>query len=280
MNPEYIYILKNKVYGEHFLKIGKTELTPEQRARKISGATGVPESFSVVFGYPVADCDKAEKEIHRILKGYRHNKRREFFVISIESAKRIIIDVCNRINKSSNPPVDTSMIIDVRGSDKSNHSLDKGFEDPSRIIWVNFDNTIRLSSLGIVGISSLSEEQKIRIAIIEEHIDNFFPASHKREFSCDEDPEKEIVIWENIIKAYLKVKQDDLLTEEQEEEAVSLLILRSMIPGRKVLEAYSSQFKSLSRKLARKILLGYEANPVPIGVTRQPNIEILKSLPS
>jgi hypothetical protein len=44
----YIYLLINSAM-EGFVKIGKTTKTPEERAKELSNATGVPTPFTVAF---------------------------------------------------------------------------------------------------------------------------------------------------------------------------------------------------------------------------------------
>ena len=91
MNPGYIYILQNKSFGNNLIKIGKTTREPNIRAEELSGASGIPEKFHVSYACQVADCSLAEKEVHHILQSYRSNKKREFFVIVVEIAKKLLL---------------------------------------------------------------------------------------------------------------------------------------------------------------------------------------------
>ncbi len=93
----YIYILTNSAYKKNFLKIGMTTRTPEKRANEISSSTGVPEKFRVAYKRIVPDCRKAEKLIHNKLDKFRNSNNREFFVLPLEKAEKIINDICNEL---------------------------------------------------------------------------------------------------------------------------------------------------------------------------------------
>ncbi|WP_335048208.1 GIY-YIG nuclease family protein [Nostoc sp.] len=84
MNSGYIYALKNRSFGSNIIKIGMTTRKPDVHAKEIyHGASGVPEPFDIAFACKVADCEVAEKKIHRRFNAYRSNKVREFFIIPI-----------------------------------------------------------------------------------------------------------------------------------------------------------------------------------------------------
>ncbi|MEH2448403.1 MAG: GIY-YIG nuclease family protein [Nostoc sp.] len=113
MNPGYIYALQNRSFGSNIIKIGMTTREPDVRAKEIyRGASGVPEPFEIAFACKVADCEVAEKKIHRRFNAYRINKTREFFIIPIEIAKKVIISVCQEVNKLVSSPLGTSLLSD------------------------------------------------------------------------------------------------------------------------------------------------------------------------
>ncbi|MEM7600387.1 MAG: GIY-YIG nuclease family protein [Verrucomicrobiota bacterium] len=89
MNPGYIYILQNPSLSESHLKIGRTERDPEQRAAEISGSTGVPTPFEVVWWSESVDCHLAETLLHHELAPYRTNTTREFFDLELKDAIRV-----------------------------------------------------------------------------------------------------------------------------------------------------------------------------------------------
>jgi T5orf172 domain len=257
MNPEYIYILQNKSYGKYLVKIGMTAREPDTRAKEIYfGASGVPEKFHMVFACQVNDCSMAEKKIHQLLKSYRHNKNREFFFIKVEVAKKILLHVCKEVNGASS-------IQDLI-------TIEKPLIDSSEDLSADPFNTVSIpikSILGslLPGTSLLSEEQIIRVEVIAETLKEVYPNTCEywiEGFSCDIDPEREIQIWEHIVKAFLKIEKISLLDDNQRIEALHILIMRSNSSSRTVLSEF--KFNKISRKAAKEILREYESSPIPI----------------
>jgi hypothetical protein len=72
----YIYILLNRAFQNDHYKIGMTTKTPEERARELSGATGVPRDFEVLYAQRVSDCNRAEQLLHQRLHQYRSASNR------------------------------------------------------------------------------------------------------------------------------------------------------------------------------------------------------------
>ena len=76
----YVYCMSNEsMMG--LLKIGMTLDNPEERAKELSSATGVPYPFRVEMCKKVFNPRAKEKAIHDLLSalGYRVNEKREFF---------------------------------------------------------------------------------------------------------------------------------------------------------------------------------------------------------
>jgi hypothetical protein len=63
------------------VKVGKTTRSPEERAKELSSATGLPTPFIVVYEQYFQDCDLAEAFVHTYLaeSGHRVADNREFF---------------------------------------------------------------------------------------------------------------------------------------------------------------------------------------------------------
>ncbi|MBX3347793.1 MAG: GIY-YIG nuclease family protein [Nitrospira sp.] len=78
-DPGWIYIMRSGSHHDDIYKIGLTRRTTEERAKELSGSTGVPTGFEVLFSWVVGDCAKFEQELHRRLKHLRINRQREFF---------------------------------------------------------------------------------------------------------------------------------------------------------------------------------------------------------
>ena len=79
----YVYVLVNKSMPGMY-KIGFTKNQPYIRANSISGSTGVPTPFAVLFSFFTLDCAKVESIIHTLLEARRVNSSREFFKCSMD----------------------------------------------------------------------------------------------------------------------------------------------------------------------------------------------------
>ena len=86
----WIYILSNPTIPG-YLKIGFTDLTPEKRAEQLSRSTGVVLPFKVEWAFHCFNAEQLEKELHRHLEGLRINSNREFFDLTVNEAKEVII---------------------------------------------------------------------------------------------------------------------------------------------------------------------------------------------
>ena len=74
----WVYIMRN-VAMPGMVKIGKTTLSPEERARQLSIGTGIPSPFFVVGAFATRWPAEAEREVHRQLSYRRVSQNREFF---------------------------------------------------------------------------------------------------------------------------------------------------------------------------------------------------------
>lgn len=83
------------------------------------------------------------------------------------------------------------------------------------------------------------------------------------DFTRDQNPEGEIVIWEQIAAAYAKFVAARERSPDARHEAYSLLLMRSGSPEEKVLK---TPLETLTAAEAAEVLSGYEARPVPIKV--------------
>ncbi len=102
-NRGYIYVLANSSMPD-LVKVGKTARLPSQRAQELSGVTGVPTPFIVVYEQLFEDCSIAEDYLHTILKqkGYRETDNREFFRAPISEIIHIISKMPGQIKDSNN----------------------------------------------------------------------------------------------------------------------------------------------------------------------------------
>jgi hypothetical protein len=93
----YIYLLINPSM-DGLVKVGKTERTPQMRAKELGDETGVPTPFIVVYEALVSDCSLAEKYIHNNLSKFRVSGNREFFRTSPTEAIQAIQDAVQKFN--------------------------------------------------------------------------------------------------------------------------------------------------------------------------------------
>jgi hypothetical protein len=90
--PEYVYVLVNKSVP-NMVKIGMTKLTPDERARQISAATGVATPWIPVYSFQCYRSDLLETEVHYHLREYRVTKNREMFEVDSYTAQKVIEDL-------------------------------------------------------------------------------------------------------------------------------------------------------------------------------------------
>ena len=89
MEKQYIYIFSNSQYPE-IVKIGKTIIHPEVRAKQLSSQTGSVGKWQVEWYLVVPDSDIAEKMAHSLLKEFREDPKKEFFKRTVFEASSII----------------------------------------------------------------------------------------------------------------------------------------------------------------------------------------------
>lgn len=89
---EYVYVLVNKSMPD-MVKIGMTVREVEERAKEISGATGVPTPWVPVYSFKCFNSYKLEQEIHEHLDAVRVAGNREMFYMhsrdAIDTVKKL-----------------------------------------------------------------------------------------------------------------------------------------------------------------------------------------------
>lgn len=94
-NQGYVYIFSNdNPKMKDIIKSGKTQKTPEERAKALNKNTGTIGKYKVEWSRFVENCHLAEKFIHYKLENYHYEK--EFFEVDIVKA----IEIANRVTKS------------------------------------------------------------------------------------------------------------------------------------------------------------------------------------
>lgn len=89
MSVGYVYVMSNESMPG-IAKIGMTNRKPDERARELSNHTGVPLPF-VVEGYRlVRNAVETERVLHDWFGPKRVSGKREFFLVSPQSAVEMI----------------------------------------------------------------------------------------------------------------------------------------------------------------------------------------------
>ena len=86
---QWVYVLRNSSMPGLY-KVGYTKLTPDERAKQLSNATGVPVPYEVAWAYRCFNGELLESEVHHAMKPYRVNNQREFFRIRLGDIQEIV----------------------------------------------------------------------------------------------------------------------------------------------------------------------------------------------
>jgi hypothetical protein len=111
---------------------------------------------------------------------------------------------------------------------------------------------------------TLDDSLIARIQAIKPVFEEFYPVSHQKwleGFQRDLNPENEVVIWEDLAKAYSEFVKDEALDAAQRREAFGLLLVHSATEN---FDSIFSEVKYLSRQQAEKLLSLYSAPPKPV----------------
>ena len=269
----FIYVLQNKAFGAYVVKIGVTTREPDTRARELYvGSSGVPLPFDIAIAYSVGDCRLAEKRIHKRLAAYRLNGRREFFRISPSIAATLVYETCAMVNAELG--VSTPSPFTFTGSVAKSKTKDNVVDvnpDPSdgkEVVLIALQN-LRNSPIRT---STLSPEQLDRVHILGMLLAKVHPNTYEmwhEGFSRDENPERELRIWEHITKAYLTIDEIEVASEGLKTEAFALLLSRSWSAADVVLQ--NMTLKHFTTSTAKRLMRAYELRPKPILVRNGPN---------
>lgn len=131
--PGFVYALIN-VSMPGLVKVGQTSRDPEERAKELSAATGVPTPFIVVYQEFFADCEEAERRTHTILdsKGYRSSPDREFFLVPLKDVISILIQLqaeapaLSQLHSVTTPATDTKHLARELLSRAKDSSIGRG----------------------------------------------------------------------------------------------------------------------------------------------------------
>lgn len=109
----FIYVLFNPSMPG-MAKVGKTNRDPQDRVSELSGASGVPTPFVLVYKEFFDNCSVAEKLIHSLLedRGHRVSSAREFFSAPLDE----IIKIVQQVRANSAPGSNYTDSSDVVGN--------------------------------------------------------------------------------------------------------------------------------------------------------------------
>lgn len=91
VGSQWVYVLTNPTMPG-LCKIGFTKNKPSERVKQINSGTGVAMDFVVEWAFPCFNAHDVEKQVHRYLEnnGFRVNKSKEFFNVSVNEAKAVV----------------------------------------------------------------------------------------------------------------------------------------------------------------------------------------------
>jgi hypothetical protein len=136
-NEEYVYVVSNPSL-QNAIKIGFTTRHPSERVKELSG-TSLPTEFIIEFVIITKPKEGrvVEQKIHDYLNSYRINNSREFFNISIESLKEILV---NELHLE--PKLMSEIHIPEPKLNKYNNILNKKYNEIKKEIYI-FLNKIK-----------------------------------------------------------------------------------------------------------------------------------------
>lgn len=121
----YIYVLANSAMPG-VVKVGKTTRTPTERALELSGVTGLPTPFIVVYEQLFQNCSAAESFVHAYLEqqGFRVSDNREFFNAPVNEAVRAVNLAPGAIDGNMTLPEPDSLLEDSQPDELDSLHLD------------------------------------------------------------------------------------------------------------------------------------------------------------
>jgi hypothetical protein len=134
-------------------------------------------------------------------------------------------------------------------------SCSKSSDKPGgKVAWVD-PNTIQP---GPIRHEKLSEEQMERIRTLQAtfvEVDGHPLDKWVDDFKRDQDPDKEIRIWERMAKAYRSYCDKHELSAEAKKDVYSVVLMRSMASEQDVLERV--KLKKLTKEEAKEVMRGF-----------------------
>lgn len=100
----YLYVLVNPAMPG-LIKIGRTSRPPATRVSELSGATGVPVPFVLLYDVRVPDAVAGERYVHQLLeeRGARVAGNREFFDVTPSVAVELLLQTRDALERNAVP---------------------------------------------------------------------------------------------------------------------------------------------------------------------------------
>lgn len=136
----WVYLLMNPSMNG-LIKIGKTTRDPDDRVQELSGVTGVPTPFVLVYKAYFTNCHNAESYIHTLLETqqYRLSNNREFFTAPIDVGINAIIRAKTYFTNSNERSDDLEEV----DSNSSNADVCSDFFDAGDNYYYGLGDTIQ-----------------------------------------------------------------------------------------------------------------------------------------
>lgn len=143
----WVYVLSNE-YMPGIYKVGMTTVSPENRAKELSSATGVPDKFKIEAAFYSDSPGNDESYIHECLAKYRINEAREFFRCELDDITDVCSETClARVGATVEEIADS---FDVICTEKLNE--------------LNLDELFDSLDIGVFGCKLAAAERLIRLA--------------------------------------------------------------------------------------------------------------------
>lgn len=86
----YVYVASNPGLKAGLVKIGISNIRPEERLRALSKSTAAPAHFELRYSIETSHAKKVESRVHSLLEHCRFRSNREYFELDVKRASEVI----------------------------------------------------------------------------------------------------------------------------------------------------------------------------------------------
>ncbi len=104
MSIGFVYVLLNPAFPRQ-IKIGRSRVESQKRAKELSRQTGVPHDFIVLYDEMVGDNEEVERLMHERFADDRITRNKEFFYTKPKDAIRALREFATRFPANPSDPV-------------------------------------------------------------------------------------------------------------------------------------------------------------------------------